>query len=463
MLTAVSIIVTLFIAVLGFLKPRIMGWVVLALSPVVAGFWGLTFIPDTILPLRITQVIMAMSLGLLFSGNNWLLVIGFLSRSRIAQCALVFLLTMFCTSLQNIDQSFLKFFFFQYVPQFFSAIIIGFLVVKDDKSFNSLVTIFAYSALIISIFSVIEYFNSFNIYNWLYINTSPTVNFDNMQLPLYQVDVLRVVGTEGDPISTGQKLSFLLPFVILHLSRKTFLQKVFYGWVPLIATLIGIILCMSRAVYIGLAFGLLAGMMLSKRVSKIGFQLIVCLVFLFLVVPTLNDIGATIWNSRIVNETFKPLAAGEDIDVRVEGSRLALSLFVDSPIYGHGSWEHVYNNLLDYMDAPPMLLYLASGGLVLGLSFALLMFGLVISVLLRLNKAENMAERLNILTVLFATGIGITPLLFNNTDKILYIVILTYSAFFRVFIFNKRACVVRLHQAEMEISKPMHELTGVVL
>lgn len=455
MLTAVSIIITFFIAVFGFLKPRIMGWVVLALSPVVAGFWGLTFVPDTILPLRITQVIMAISLGILFSGNNGKLFIDFLSCSRIVQCVLVFLLAMFCTSIQNIDQSFLKFFFFQYGPPFFSAIIIGFLVIKDDKSFNSLVTIFAYSALIISVFSAIEYFTSFNIYNWLYINTSPTVNFANMQLPLYQVDVLRVVGTEGDPISTGQKLSFLLPFVILHLSRKTFLQKVFYGWVPLAATLIGIILCMSRAIYIGLVFGLLVGMMLSKRVSKIGFKLVVGLALLFLFVPALNDIGTTIWKSRFVNETFEPLAAGKDLDARAEGSRLAMSLFVDSPIYGHGSWEHVYSNLLGYNDAPPMLLYLASGGLILGLPFAFLMLGLVISVSLRLNRAENMAERLSMLTILFAIGIGIFPLLFNNTDKILYIVILTYSAFFRVFIFNRRTPVVRLRQAEIKISKPL--------
>ena len=440
MLTAISLLTAGFFVVLGYLKPSTMGWLVLSFSPVVIGFIGLTVVPDTVLPLRTVQVLFAVSLGVLLAKNNLSMIRSFVCCSRPIQFLFLFLFLMLITSLQNVDFVFWKFYLFHYIPKFLSAVIIGFLMVRDDKSFNSLVTIFTCSALVISIFSVVEYYTMFNINNWLYLATSPTVNLDQMQTPRFVVDVLRPVGTEGDPISTGIKLIFFLPFVILNLYRKTNFKKIISGWGPLVLTFVGILLCQSRAVYISLFVGILLSIVLSKKIAKQTFFLVFAFSLLIVVLPPLNEVATRAFEQRFVIETVEPICEGRDIDIRVKSLATSIDLFWGSPIYGHGSYLYSYEVLLDYMDAPPIILYAVSGGLLLVLPFIFFILDVPSSIIGKVKYVRGAYERLIVIFTFLAIVMGIIPLLFNNTDNILYLVVLTYASFYRVFIYNRRGC-----------------------
>jgi hypothetical protein len=433
MITFISLLTALLFAGLSFVFPRFMGWLFLAVMPIGSGFIGLTIIPSSVIPFRITQAGFFVALGILLSKNNWQLFISFSLRSRVAQFLLLFIVLSFCTALQNSDAVFWKHFLFYYTPSLISPLIVGFLTIRNNHDFKNLIIIFVWSSAIIGLLCVYEYFTTFNINNALYMATSPTVNVDEMQTARFRSGFLRVVGTEGDPVTTGIKLALLFPFTIWYLSKNKLI-----GWLPCILTIIGIFLCQSRAVFICLILSALFIMTKSIFITKQILLMSFIALLIFINVPEVNNFVSSFISERFISETLVPVMANEYVDERSVSIPLSFDYIFDSPIFGHGSSIYAYRVLMDYGDLPAPLLYLVSGGLLLGLSYISFLFGMVTSVLRKISKIIDNDLRNLLLFFTFALLNGVLPVFFNPIEKHFYIMIMAYAAFFKVYIYNER-------------------------
>jgi hypothetical protein len=436
-MTLISLLTVFLFAALGFTFPRFMGWLVLAIMPIGSGIIGLTIIPSTTLPLRITQAEFSIAFGILMSKNNLNLFLSFLSRSRVSQFLLLFISLSCITALQNSDTVFWKHFLLYYSPAIIAPLIVSFLTITNEQDFNRLIEIFVWSSAVIGLLCIIELLTFVNINRELYLATSPTINYDELPLAAYRGEFLRPAGPEGDPISTGIKLAFFFPFTLWYFSKNKLI-----GWLPCILTIIGIFVCQSRAVVISILLSMLFIMTKSRFMTKWILAISLIAILLVINVPLFSDYVGSFISERFISETIVPLMAGDGPteDVRVISIPLSIDYFLNSPIFGHGSSIYSYEVLMDYGDLPAPLLYLVSGGLLLFLPYMSFLFGMVMSVSKVLKKTLIKAaatHRIILLFLAFAFLNGIFPLFFNTTEKHMSTMIMAYAAFFRVFMTQK--------------------------
>jgi hypothetical protein len=246
--------------------------------------------------------------------------------------------------------------------------------------------------------------------------------------------VLRPVGIEGDPIATGQKLIFLLPFIVYGLSEMGWRRRLVGGWATLVITLIGVFLSRSRVDILGIGVGAAVFFAIGCKWRYKGGLLLLMFGSLIALSEKLWAYMEPFLEGRVWGQTVRPMLAGEDFQERGAAIRAALAAIVDAPLFGNGAFTYVHEEILRGADVPPVLLYFASGGILVGGLLLLFLYKMIAAPFKQLMGPSADVDKKLSIVVFLSILMGLLPLAVNNTDKLFPVIIFLSSAYISTFL-----------------------------
>jgi len=429
-----SLIVVTITGILGFLFPRFLGWVFLAISPIFIDLGNLIILNDPIFPLRFQQLVFAISLGAALSKLSPKNIVATISKSRAIFVFILFIGAEIIYGLADYHETFLIV-VTHYYPAYFAAIILPFIVLKSTKDLYFLVSIFSYLCIFIVVLIVVELSFGFNIAHYLCSINMENCNLNSqhwMDTSRYKSNTWyfsgqffgRYAGFTGDPNKTAIVLAMLLVFLYANLygqelKNQNLLRKIMYS------VILGfgfVILLMSQVRAPIFAFLLILIALSFSRRNILKFNLFSILIFLPLISLPSEFL------SYIAMFTENRLSEVGIIDSeRARSYSLAIQIFFNSFGLGVGGNIHsLYVNYLDYRDVSPYVSYLAVGGLVLGSLYFVFLYYIIMD-LMRFMSGADQKLKLVILLFLASLSLGMITQVFNDNSMIFYY-LLMYSS-----------------------------------
>lgn len=421
---------------LGYLAPRRAGWIILLVAPVL-GPATFTLVSSSLFPLTIYRIAFGVTVGMVLRHYGRRPIFRPVVHTTFVKILLAFSLFVIIVSVGDRLTNLV----FTYIPELLLAILLPFLLVNSEKDLQRFATILVWQAALIGGFVILEFFTDFDVSVALR-STIPEADLQELQAKQFVYETragfFRPSGIDGNAVQTGYRMAFLFPLTLWYTSRGALWRSV-----PVILAAAGLALLQTRAAFvaIGLALLLLAGGLLMTKGTAVVrkfrylFRLLLFLALTFVVLtrvsPSITHIAST-----SIQETLIPILRGDlqIIDEKVNRVPLALEYFWQKPILGHGSPQFVYFEVMDTQDIPSPLIYLLSGGILLGAIFLLLLYYIVYSTArLARSKRLNPRQKEFVTYAAAAFAAGVIVVFSNWQEAHFMIMYMLYMAIIRVY------------------------------
>jgi len=437
-LLSFSGVIAAFLA--GYMFPRKAGWAVVVFAPVL-GPATFTPVPAESLPLTTYRIAFCVAMGMTLRRVSTIATVRALLRNPLVKLVAVFTLYVALWSLQDRFANVL----FTYIPNAITPFLLCFILIRSEEDLIRLVKIFVWQAAVISLFIIVEFCTDFSLSEAL-LRTVPGHDVSSIVSKKHEIitraGMYRPAGIDGHPVFTAYRLTFLFLLTLWYGYGKKPLR-----WVPFVITLAGLFLLQTRATYVavcaGLAFiimelVLLKGVSIVKKIkkgAKLGLLmagvLIVITVFYPEIINKTNAYMEKIW--IITEETNWDLS----ITIKLDRIPVAFGHFMNRPIMGYGSPEHVLGAVMKGQDLPAPMIYLLSGGMVLFFIYISILFYMPYS-LYKMSKGKLLSvDRRRFLAFASAAFLAGVLVVFSNwAEKHFMIMFMLYISICKVYTFR---------------------------
>jgi O-Antigen ligase len=434
MILGILTLTGLFCAVaVAFARPKIVGWATVAIVPLI-GTTQFTLVPSDLLPLTAYRLAFAVSIGILLRASYRRSLARPLLRSGFVRVLIMF--TAYLVFISSPDR--LSNIVFSYLPELFLSVTIGYVLVRDERDLNRLISIFCWHGAVIGFLVIIEFTTQISTYRLL-SSTNPHQNLLSLQ-SLTRAGFFRPQGLDGNSVQSAYRLVFLAPFALWYAVDRGRGAKRF---VPVTGVIIALALLQTRAAWVALFVGLAAlpfSLTLASRASLLAklktlaaplLSGAVALTLIAVAFPTTQEVFVT-----SLSETLAPLLQGDLrlVDAKLSRIPVALELIARRPLTGYGSPQFVYYELMQTDDLPSLLIYVLSGGLILGLLFLALLASMVGGMLRHVHeRALSQSQRIFAAFALSGFLAGTVVVFSNWQERHFLEMYLVYMAIYRVY------------------------------
>lgn len=396
-----------------------------------------TIVPSSFMPLTMRRVAFGVTLGIIARRYRSGFPLRFILKDQFVKILIIFTGLLALTSMRD---SFIYHTVISHLPNIFYSLVLCFLIIKDEKDCDRLVTVFVWQGALIGILIFLEYFTDFNAGDIIQ-STSPRAASEGLQrndiFALYRNSFFRVNGIEHSAVNTSYRLVFLFPLSLWYFfHRNTFLKVV-----PFVMILAGLIFLQTRAAFVAIltsSISLVLGLFLIKgrnlfdnavSISKncVVVILVAAAVFAF---PTTRNIA-----KAFIQEIQSPIASRDmSLESKINRIPLAFEFFKDRPLTGYGSPQHAYFELMRCADLPAPMIYLLSGGILMLFFYLLTLFYMPYSVFsFSKNRfiGDNQREFLIYASSAFVGGI--TVVFSNCVETHFWIMYMLYISIYKVY------------------------------
>jgi hypothetical protein len=296
--------------------------------------------------------------------------------------------------------------------------------------------IFAFQAVIIGLFIIIEYYSGFNI-SVLLKQTNPNLGERSLWIGSvaegYQRSgYYRASGIDGHPVFTGYRLAFLFPLVLWYAKDHRSAGVVYSGLIFL-----SLLLLQTRTAIIVTAIAILMVSILGKKKNMvISFGILIGLVLVGIQIPFIRQFIIDFWYA-----SFEQVTLG--IENRAMAERFyripfALEALRDHLFIGFGSRNYVLYQVMPAHsnDLPAPILYLVSGGIFTGLAWISAFVGMIIG-------TWDMGRKTNEHTTFYvflgvALFAGTSVMFVNMAENHIIPMIMLYTGVYNVYSIKRR-------------------------
>jgi len=438
----ISIFLFIFIIFISYSYPKQIGWFALLVVPLL-GPTTLTFAGSSLFPLTIYRVGFAVSLGLFIKHFRYKHYFTQLYKIKFVKILIIFTLFVFLISIDDR----LKNMVFYFIPNHIFAVILPFVLVNNKKSLDRILVAYVWYAAIMGITVILEVFYNFNI-SYQISKLIPAVKEgiidpgvqENLTNFAERGGFFRPPGLWRGSIHSSYLLSFLFPITLWYIFDKIKLLSLPIRFIPFILTSVGLIFFQTRAAYVSILISLFCIVLMfslfSKRKLKNTLLLLSFMISLIAVTFYINqDVFYAIKsNLNYLSEASKSF--GEfSIKNKVDRLWIAISIFAESPIWGHlVSRRYAYSVLMHHEDLPAPIIYMLSGGLILLFLYLSLLFKMPLDTfrMLRVKFIDQRTNRMLIFVTAAFIG-GIIVLFSNFQEKHLIVMFILYISLYKVY------------------------------
>jgi len=413
----------------SYMWPRESGWLLVLVFPLL-GPAEFTFVPAESFPLTIQRLCLFASFGMFFSPHVKSNLMIF--KSNLVRLVLLFLLILSISSIRDFNQTF----FFNFIPRWIFPLFLAFFLIESEKDLDKVLKIFVIHALMISGFSILEFFTDFNIHNIL-AESVPQYDFDyqvSKENPYLRFGIYRSSGIDGNSVMTGYRLAFYFPLLLFYCKKWPYVLRV----AGLVVFFVGLVFLQSRA---ATAIIVLTGVFIFLKGAK---DVRVFVMRLFSVLFSATILLLTVYwvfpDIFTIYEAYTELAvAGDQESISSDGRFVwmaeAFHLFLQNPFFGYGSPQHVYLELMETKDIPSYLTYFLAGGIIGGGLFLYIMYYMIRQVYrIHLLQDESNYQK----EFLFYATLGIAgaflPTFLNWQENHFTIMLFLYVAVYKVYV-----------------------------
>ena len=443
LLSFLSLLGMLIFFLFGYQYYRKAGWVIVAIMPILAPT-NFTFVPSNLLPLTMTRVAFAVTLGMILKNyHRKEIPLRGILRSSFVKILCLFSLFVVVISIHDRFENI----FFTYIPRLVVGLALCYIIIRDRKDLNRLVTIFVLQAALISVFILLEYFTSINVMVWLR-KTIPGVDLYSLQTKGYNEIVragfLRASGIDGNSVPTGYRLVFLFPIVLWFAYKKKIVGIILIG---ILAS--AFILLQTRAAFVGAAasmfalimsFFLLRDVCLIRQIKIIGnlvvpyFIILIILLFFF---PQIINPFKNFYNQSLL-PVF--ISRGDTVSAKIDRLPRALNYIKKEPLKGYGSPHYAYFFVMETDDVPSPVIYAIAGGIPLVTLYLAMIFYMPYSIF-KLSRMPGLNTKDRVfLCFAFASFVGGITVVFSNwQEKHFMIMYMLYISIYKVYSYKRKS------------------------
>ncbi|MGE5466088.1 MAG: hypothetical protein ACM3Y9_01560 [Ignavibacteria bacterium] len=424
--------------VVGYLRPRKIGWAFLATAPFLVDLGNLVLFYHPLLPLRFHQAMFAAAAGVACSPANKARLWRAATTVRPVLLFLAFVAMEACYGAIQPDEISLRWFGLQQYPLYLATLFLTFSLIRDASDLKRFGRAIAVSAAVIGLLALIESATGYNVSHHLCainfssckvnaLHWAPETLGPGYYQPAPTGTLARYAGFAGEPTRTATVLAmYLLVFYYPFFAAKAGQVRrtgrdvaVFACLVPLVLALL---LSQVRAAIF--AFGLVTAVILGVRRRMLGFIIAgVCAGLVILLVSG----DARDWVDAFL---AKRLSFGEITEPgqRMRALQKSLALLADT--FGLGVGGTLYSvgeNYLDSDDLTPYIVYFVVGGAALGAMHLLLLGAMFTDLAYRVPGIRPSGQRAMVFLFACSMAAGLVAQLFT-ADTILFHLLLFYGA-----------------------------------
>ena len=439
--SAIALVLFIILMIIGYYFPHKSGWGALYIVPLLGPTW-FTLLGSSIIPLNAYKIGFAISIGVFFKMIS-LSHYSFISlrNSLFFKILITYIAMIIFITVGELDE--LKKVLFTFIPNHFFAIILSFVLIKDQKSLEKLIRIYVWMGVIIAATVFIEFFTDYNI-QLIIASTIPDwvgelpVKAKTSSTVYTRMGIYRASGLYGAPGPTGYMLSFLLPLAIWYAITK---KGILIRYIPPILIFFAILFLMTRIVLISVAISFIVIMyyfLRQKNIRKYIARIIIAFLFISVVIITVYpQIIETlrIYFSLIIFDTINDTG---QLGISDRFGRLsrALAIWWESPLWGQlVSPMKGYLVFMNSDDTPTPFLYLICGGIPLCAIYTFLYLKMPMDIN-RLFSIINIDEKTKLLIMFSCSAViaGICNEYYYTLQTHIFMMYMLYIGFYNSFI-----------------------------
>jgi len=414
---------------LGYMLPRKTGWFMMFIYPL---FYNINFklISAGFADLTLDRILLGVTLGMVLNGLKGNSIAN-LGKDKFVIFFITFNLILSIIMIPEHSKEV----FGGLLPFVFYSIFFSLLLVKSESDIERLVKLFVWQTSIVSVFIVIEYFTSFNIYEVLK-KLDPEYSEDMLIISksgtaFYRAGLYRASGIDGGPIKTGCRLALMFPLTMWYAKGSVNFLK----YIPILLTVLGAVLLQSRAPVIAIIISLLLIPALLTYTNRI--RVTVAFKQIFSVITVVGVALLVIYSVPQLSNIFKSFisfSTGDEgaiaLGYKTARIPIAVKYFFENPILGYGDPQYVYFELMNTEDIPAVLGYFLSGGVFLGGVYIIYLFSMPVTLFKKQSKVYSRSDSVIYIYIIVAIIAGITQLFANWVEAHLILVYFLYMATF---------------------------------
>lgn len=425
----ITIFICFVIFIFGYLKPRIIGWILLSLSPLLVGISNLIFYTDILFPLRWEQIIFAGSFGIAFSKHYFHRIKYIIFNIWPIFILLIYVLVSVIYGLIDPHITLFKWFFLQEYISYFAVVVLSFALIQSYDDLLKFKRILLWSVAIIVFLIFLEMITKFNLANYLCFLNIEFCDLDSLHFNSMGNNYIfgieeeaafsRYAGYTGDPNLTAITLSMFMIFIIhsFYIKNNSILALMFL-FVCICTLLIG----QTRAAIFSFLLVLFMYNIFRYKSVKYLFYIFLLILFSYILIDSFN----TYMNSFIEDRLSD---GNSNID---EQRMLALikSLEVIKESFGLGVGGTIYSVSEKYLndgDTTGYILHFLVGGFPFFLIYIILLISFIYD-LVKFKEGANVIPQHKLLVEMSILGliIGMVTQIFNE-NSIMFYYLLLYS------------------------------------
>jgi hypothetical protein len=441
MLIIIIVIISSFIT--GYLKPYKTAWIIIFLVPIL-GPSAMYIGVDSGLPMTAYRIGFIAMIGIYVRLN--VSIMSIIKHNRYLHIIILYFIILFFL---QIGDRYYNPTLFTLFPYYMIPIFIPFVVIHNKNDLYKLCNIFVLHAIIISFFIIVEHTTAFSLP--AFIREISGLNLDSLQGKGGLSDSIRsgsyrAAGLHGNSVQTAYHLVFLIPFTIFYLKHT----KVKYRQLPFFLSLIALFLLQTRAAIIVFFISMLAMVIINfinKNIYREKNNLIhtiilgsVGVLFFSLFDNSLLEFAEEVL-SNSYSSLFDRSSAAKELDItnKLERIPVAISLFMENPLYGHlVSPRYAYYELMRTADVPLPFLQLIGGGVLFITVYILLLFNVINGLYTLIKRAADNKLKSLIILATIATISGFMVTLSNNATEHFMNIFLVFVSIKLYFARNKK-------------------------
>jgi hypothetical protein len=424
----VAIFICFVIFIFGYLKPRIIGWILLSLSPLLVGISNLIFYTDILFPLRWEQIIFAGSFGIAFSKHYFHRIKYIIFNIWPIFILLIYVLVSVIYGLIDPHITLFKWFFLQEYISYFAVVVLSFALIQSYDDLLKFKRILLWSVAIIVFLIFLEMITKFNLPNYLCFLNIEFCDLNSLHFNLMDNDYIfgiqepalrRYAGYTGDPNLTAITLSMFMIFIIhsLYIKNNSILVLIFL-FVCICTLFIG----QTRAAIFSFLLVLFTYSIFKYKLVKYLFYIFLLILFSYILIDSFN----TYINSFIENRLLNGNSNIEE--QRMPALIKALEVIKES--FGLGVGGTIFSVSEKYLndnDTTGYILHFLVGGFPFLLIYITLLISLIYD-LVKFKESINIIPQHKLLVEMSILGliIGMITQIFNE-NSIMFYYLLLYS------------------------------------
>lgn len=424
----ISVFISIVICILGYMKPKTIGWILLSLSPLLIGINNLIFYKDILFPLRWEQIIFAGSLGIVFSQHYYHRIKYIILNIWPIFILIIYLLLSIIYGLVDPHITLFKWFLLQEYISYFAIVVLSFALIQSYDDLLKFKEVILWSVLIIVLLILIEIITKFNLPNYLCFLNTEFCDLNSMHFNLMNSDYIfgiqeptirRYAGYTGDPNLTAITLSMFMIFIIHSLyTKKNSILVLMFLFLCICILFIG----QTRAAIFSFLLVFFIYSIFRYKLVKYLFYTLSLILLSYILIDDYNAYINSFIENRLLN-------GNSDIDEQ-RMSGLIKSLEVIKESFGLGVGGTIFSVSEKYLnddDTTGYILHFLVGGFPFFLIYVILLISFIYD-LVKFKQSVNIIPQHKLLVEMSILGliIGMITQIFNE-NSIMFYYLLLYS------------------------------------